>query len=357
MREMMDHVSLLKHIFSQKGFLVKDIVQSNEIVAPGLLHDPVVKYKVVTSKKVFSVVIKTESILNNPEKRFRDAYILCGADSNDLKQFDYHCDFLGMKNMPQNEVCFYQNAPLLLKQHIPHIYGIVNIDCAAIIIMENLDGHHNMNKINSPSSWSLNDILLAVRDLAYLHHGLIFLRELKQKKGHTKETISFLKRFHQIISYGSGMKLNDIIQKNANLYIDHLSTYESILWDNSTVIHNDYNIRNICINKKRGKIVAYDWEFWCVDSPMMDVLDFLLGLSPDRINRDNIDRLLNEYSMAISTLTGCNNHNYTSDLFIMACKYAACRMNMYLLCYKVENFPYIKRMYNNLAKILSMYST
>lgn len=108
-------------------------------------------------------------------------------------------------------------------------------------------------------------------------------------------------------------------------------------------------------NKEHLKV--YDWEFLDIGCPMFDIVDLLLSISPRYINRKIIDKLIEAYVEHYSKLAGVtlSLEHYFDLLYYSALKYAATRMNMYLLCYKRKKLKYIERMYFNLRQILKLY--
>lgn len=353
--------NLLIKTFDDLDIHVNKIIRVVDEKNFGLIHEPVMKFTIHTNLSPINVVIKIENINNSPEFLFRNMYQQCNSYNcpTNMWLFDECCYYLSIKNMPEREYLFYKNIPDALVKFVPKIWNTCLDRDNQIIIMEDLSNCINMNKIDSPESWNQDFLLKTMEDLAFVHYHLC------QLKNHVKifqldyqKIQSFLYEFHQAASFESGINVNLYIYSQGKKFISKINTYEEKLSRNSTVIHNDFNIRNICISQSKRNIKIYDWEFLDIACPMFDIVDFLVSISPQYITQSTIDKLINTYRLNYCKLF---NQKISQDYFLellyySALKYSVTRMNMYLLCYKSQKLEYIERMYCNLINILKIYN-
>lgn len=350
--------NLLVNTFDNLGIHINKIIRVVDEKKFGLIHEPVMKFVVHTQEYPINIVIKRESIDNPPEVLFRNMYKKCNYPNN-MDLFDECCYYLSIKKMPEREYLFYQNLPNSLEKFVPKIWGCYVDGDEQIIIMEDLTNCININKINLPESWNQDFLLKTMEDLAFVHYHLCQLREhIKIFSPNYQKIQDFLCEFHQNVSYKSGINVSSYIYSQGEKFISSINKYEEALSKSSTVIHNDFNIRNICISQNKKNIKIYDWEFLDIMCPIFDIVDFLVSISPQHINKITIDKLINIYRLNYCKLF---NREVSQDYFLellyySALKYSVTRMNMYLLCYKSKKQKYIERMYCNLMNILKIYN-
>lgn len=351
---------IIVNALKDSGIMVESIKEFNNENNFGLLHDPIKKYTVYTNIGEIKLVAKTESTEFPPEALFKKLYKECAAKSEyiNLDIFDKCSDYLSMCDMPNREFSFYNNIPKLMKKFVPKVWKCVIHGNTQVIIMEDLSQCINLNKINSPEVWTLNYLLQSMQDLANIHYRLLPYKYNIHHEFDYKSIKEFLTKYHKIITFGCEIKVDFRVYNAGHEFIAELDKYEGLLSERAAVIHNDFNIRNICITQNKKHIKVYDWEFIDIGCPMFDVLDLLLSISSKYINRKIVDKMLQVYSINYSNLSGLTvkMDNYYKLLYYSALKYAATRMNMYLLCYKREKLQYIERMYCNLNHILELYN-
>lgn len=325
----------------------------------GLLHEPIKRFVAYTSLGEIPLVVKTESIQFPPEVLFRELYYECGkADGHvDLKQFDEYCEYLSMRDMPKREYFFYKNVTEQMRRYVPRVWDCIINENIQIIIMEDLNQCLNMNMINSPEAWSKPFLLQAMRDLATIHYELQVFRGNIHHEYDFFGISKFLAQFHTITTFGCEIGVNYKVYNEGRKFIDNIDKYENMFLENNIVIHNDFNIRNMCIERNNRHLKVYDWEFMDIGCPMFDVIDFLLSISPIYIKREVINEMIQEYASCYCRFSKANiSFEYFINMFYYsALKYSATRMNMYLLCYKRNKLQYIERMYHNLEIILELY--
>lgn len=346
--------NIVKQILEENGIKVMTIVFPKFNIQSGLLHKPIVKIIAFTETGILKLVVKEESLEEPPEYLFKKLYLNLSVNSN-LLTIEKLLDYLSIKNMPQRENQFYSNVPIEMKQHIAKIWGIIRKNTSQIIVMEDLSECININLIDKPTGWTLEHLKRAIIDLAYVHSYLIPLKAQLYTTNmiNLHEINNYLGEFHFACTYGSGIDVNDIVYDFGKKFIDNIFVFDRELSCETLVIHNDFNIRNICIgNDMKTKI--YDWEFIDIGNPMSDFIDLLVSLASDIITTSNIDDLLEVYIHHLSIKQYSLDYMKKS-LYFSALKYAATRMNMYLLCYNKRKLDFIERMYYNLSKIILLY--
>lgn len=350
---------LLMNLFHQQGIEVIRVEHASKHASSGLLHEPVNRYVVYSSTGIFCVVCKLITFAHTPDMLFERMYSNCLAREKrlNLDAFREYNEYLSMRHMPQREQFFYQHMPDALKELTPRYWGIITEESKQYIVMEDLSNYKNMDMIENPNVWSYDTLLQVMMDLAHVHKHLQQFRPYIQHEFDYEPIQQFLYSFHNQITFHSGVMPDEVVHKAGNQFISDLTLYEIELSHDAVVIHNDFNIRNMCFSDSKKHIKLFDWEFWDIDSPVKDILDLLLSLNPNQIDQTIVDNLLQKYIDESIRITGSNLRlsDYKKMLYYVALKYSATRMNMYLLCYHRNRIPYIVRMYRNLSTIIQMY--
>ncbi len=300
-----------KHIikvFEQKGIKVDKLIDNNKSINSGLLHGPIHRYIAYTDIGVLQIVVKSESIVEPPELLFKDMYMDCAGKKSyqSVINFEKYSTYLSMCNMPQREHFLYTQAPKSLQKFLPKVWNCVVYGENQFIIMEDLSSCINIDKIDCPDAWGKGYLLQTMRDLAKIHYELQVLRNNPLNLVDFSTIKSYLLEFHNISTYGCGIKVNEKVYRFGNLFIKNIEKIEGFLLQDATVIHNDFNIRNICISKNKENIKVYDWEFFEVGCPMFDIVDFLISISPKYINIKMINEMIETYISTYSKVSGKN---------------------------------------------------
>jgi len=70
-------------------------------------------------------------------------------------------------------------------------------------------------------------------------------------------------------------------------FIDELETNFNELNIPTTLIHNDFNTRNIAI-RSNGKVCIYDWELCTIAIPHRDIIEFLSFVLPEDFSKHQL---------------------------------------------------------------------
>lgn len=73
-----------------------------------------------------------------------------------------------------------------------------------------------------------------------------------------------------------------------------------------TLIHNDFNPRNICLRGRGGdvRLCAYDWELATLGAPQRDLVEFLCFVLPPDASREDVERCLARHRHELARQAG-----------------------------------------------------
>ncbi len=344
-------------LLSKVGWNISDIHKSYSGKGNGLLNKPIEKYKVTHDNQVVHIAVKISE--DEPKMLFRQLYQQYGhATLHQLELFDAYCAFLSMEKMSEREFAFYQNYNERLSPFLPKIYAMSRVGQTHMLIMEDLSACDCMDQVNHPQKWKQEDVDLAIQTLAFLHHIDICPQLVKVScwEGEQWDKIAeFLEMFYENMEAYVGNIYKTVALATKD-YINHLKQYEKSLSQyRQIMIHHDFNIRNICIDRASSQLKIYDWEFIDFKNPIIDMVDFLLSLSSEYLSEERLERWImiyinksQQYGEVDLDFLGLKE-----QLYYNAIKFAATRMNMYWLFYAQKKDCYIERMYNNLLLLIT----
>lgn len=351
-------IDAVRRTLSLNGWNITGIRLTEASKGSGLLNKPVQKCVVEHDNiKTFIIVKRMEQ---EPRLLFRKLYWEYGhASAKQLEEFDLFCSYLSMRNMPERERAFYQYHERAIDSYVPKFYGMVKLGDTWFLLMEDLFYCEYMDKVSCPEIWGKEEISLAIKTLAFFHNTELCQRErIKNCEENIKYDgiACFLESLEQnMITYAGIERIADV-DRAAFDFISHLCEYEKRMDDyGRRMIHQDFNIRNICIDKANWQLKVYDWEFLDYKNPIFDLVDLLLSLSQKALLHESIDYWIKVY-LTESMKYGAKRQmlgDVKEQLYYNSLKYAATRMNMYLLFYARKKDSYMERMYKNLFLLLS----
>lgn len=356
---MKEHIlqSKIVSILTRQKWNVSGIERLQASSGSGLLNPPVTRYYVWHNGQKTPVAVKV--VEKEPRLLFRRLYCeYVHASEEQVSLFDSCCPFLSINNMPEREGKFYCGLHDKIKPYVPKVYGVEYTNQKLLLIMEDLSYCENMDAIDNPLQWQAADMEQIVKTLALFHHTEIYQGEmfpLWNNSDNWELIANFLYEFNGSMNLGVKLAKERKISGIVEEYIRNLGKYEQCLRQYRTIyIHNDFNIRNLCVSRREQKIKVYDWEFLDKKNPVMDLVDLFLSLATEYLEKENLDRLLKIY-MKQSSEYGENDLELLSlkeQLYYNILKFSATRMNMYLLFYIWRDTPYIARMYRNIGRLL-----
>lgn len=347
----------IKSILLHRNWNITEIKMLPFRTGCGLLNDPVLKYIIKHDGEITRVAVKI--VNREPRLLFRSLYSEYGhATERQLELFDDCCHFLSMNRMPERERLFYQSKNKKLNSYTPCVYGVEGKGQCLFLVMEDLSYCSCLDEIEMPERWSREDIDIVMQTLALFHHLKLAPDEsfsFYAGNGTGRMTAQFIEEFHYNISRNIITEQIEQVSAASWDYVCHLESFEKCLEQyRKILIHNDFNIRNICIDRKSRTLKVYDWEFIDYKNPIMDLTDFFLSLSSDYLIKPNLDRWLCEY-MNCSSVYGETDMTISAlkeQLYYNTVKFSATRMNMYLLFYGKRKSSYIDRMYMNIYHLM-----
>lgn len=279
------------------------------------------------------------------------------VDLADILVMHYH--ELEYKDNNIKELAVYEALQHISYQYMPAFYGSKKDSEREIyiIIMERLDLNDMLliNSESNPEKWTIPYIKRTINSIHVVHaHFQYDVDKIESIEVFAIEKV--LKLYYAFV----GLNRNDYDYLNADHRFDELIDFIDDWSKNGynpqsklTLIHNDFNPRNIAI-RTNGNPCIYDWELATYGIPHRDIFELMaFTLSPDFMESDLLDLLKHHFSL----VKHINNKNYSwSDYlfdFELAGKaFLISRVNFYLTGSILMNYPFIERVFVTSFQIL-----
>lgn len=279
------------------------------------------------------------------------------VDLADILTKHYHV--LEYKDNHTKEIDVYEALQNIGYQFMPVLYGTKNDSDREIylIIMERL-ASENMLLINSestPEKWTLPIIKKTIDSIHIVHANF----QYETDKIESIETFVIEKALELYTAFVA-LNRKDYDYINADHRFNELTDFINDWRKNGyqpksklTLIHNDFNPRNIAI-RTNGDPCIYDWELATYGIPHRDIFELLaFTLTPNFEKSDLTDALKHHYTLVQSL-----NNNYYSwsdylcDFKLGGQAFLVSRVNFYLTGSILMNYPFIERVFTTSFNML-----
>jgi aminoglycoside phosphotransferase (APT) family kinase protein len=245
-----------------------------------------------------------------------------------------------------------------VKRYMPEVFYTWRDDDHEIfaIAMEYLEDVLLKDTVMDIEAWSDEHIRAVLRDLAELH--AVFLDQTEPLKTNDwmkpmsrDAMINMMPLWNEMLIHSSEefpllmpQERKELMSKIIDAIPEFWSTLEAAPW---TLIHNDFNPRNICLRKtgKRFRLCAYDWELSTLNVPQHDLAEFLAFILPPGTSNERRLELIHYYREVLVEKTGksMEAENFMKVYNAACFDFAVNRIQMYLMAHTFKDYQFLPR--------------
>lgn len=267
-------------------------------------------------------------------------------------------EFLPYKDSHIREIELLSNRSPILSEISPRFLGsfIDQEREAFILIQEMIEENYHVSEIENLELWTRDRKARFLKAITKLH--LNYLNKKDQafaKYPSLMETVHLQKIEEQVdlwdslyaISYAKIQRHYPTLLK---AYDQSLENYEEILKKMgelpSSIIHYDFNPRNMAFHPETGSALIFDWEFAAWGLPQRDLVEFILFTS----NVDNVICELEHFSEFHRGLLGesIGREDWETGLKVSFQEFVLRRLPFYFVLSELSFCPYMSRLLSNL---------
>ena len=292
---------------------------------------------------------------------------LCGGDL--ATAYDRWRHHMGFDGCHTRELALYRSGGRELERLLPRLYGLYE-DAgreAYVIVMEHLDGGVILkDSADDPGAWWPKRVDAALRGIAGVHAAWLDREGELAAKGWLGDVRSAATMIDMCDLWGA------LVAHNAREHpgcVDRSSARLLHRWIASsgdwwheleslprTLVHNDFNPRNIALRRATGALVAYDWELATIGVPQRDLVELLaFVLAPDA-EPAAVERHVEVHRRAVAAAGGADipREQWWRGYTLALRDFALTRLQLYLMAHTQREYPFVPRVAATTMRLIAL---
>lgn len=264
---------------------------------------------------------------------------------------------VGFVGSHEREVAIYRQPDPRFRAHTPEVLATVGDEARDtwMIVQEYVADARHFDSANDDSRWTSSDIAVAIDGLARLQ-SIWFGRDddlLRQSwigLVHTRGSMADMGDLWAALARHAAPFFSSwadpelaVIHRRV---LDDLSTWWGALEASPrTLIHNDFNPRNICLRGADSRLCAYDWELATVGAPQRDLAELLCFVLPAGAVPDEIAHWIEHHRRVLGRYTGADldREAWSEGFRSSLCELLVNRLSIYTMVHRVRPQPFLAR--------------
>jgi len=270
----------------------------------------------------------------------------------------------GFRGCHLRELAVYQQTDPRFVRHAPRLYEAFRDDAreAYVLVLERLTNVTHLDQADDPSAWDATAVEAAINGIAEVHS--IWLGREKELlaapwigEPHTTRSMHELRDLWASLATHASKEHPELITAERHEHLRRLIRAVPRWWPEiegakRTLIHGDFNPRNICL--RDGRLCAYDWELATVQTPQHDIAELLTFVLPEDVSGANLEGWITFSQQAEERASGerFNADRYRRG-FVMALRdLAVNRLLLLLMAHTFKQYAFVPRVTNTLFRML-----
>lgn len=236
---------------------------------------------------------------------------LCGGDL--AHEYSRWREWTGAKGSHTRELAIYRQADPRLRAVLPRVHGVHEDPRreAYAVVMERLDeaGTILKDSTDRPDAWASDQIDAALKGIAGVHS--IWLDREQELLAEnwlgpflTAARMAEMRPLWRALVEHNSRQFPHWIDVEARsrleLSIEGLDRWWAAIEElPRTLVHNDFNPRNVALRARDETLVAYDWELATLHLPQRDLAEFLAFVLPPDVEEATVEGHLEVHRAAL----------------------------------------------------------
>lgn len=270
-------------------------------------------------------------------------------------------DFLEYKDCHKKEIEVYEALKSFGYPFTPKYYGAMVDEPREIhlFFLERLcESEMSLfNTGNAPEKWTVPLIKKAIEAIHIVHRR--FANGENRERVSSISALDFTQSIDLYLSFVTTNRKDydyleldhhfDFMNRVINEWEEGKPTPHGVL----TVVHNDFNPRNVAI-RKNGDPCIYDWELAVIHLPQRDIFEFLAFTLDKEIEQEQLSEMLNFHYQLVLEFNdpGYSWENYLEDFKLAGKDFLITRVNFYLAGSTLVHYPFMPRVFEHTVRLL-----
>ena len=282
-------------------------------------------------------------------------------------------DWTGFKDTHTREPAIYRSTDPVLRGVLPEVYGIHEDPTreASIILMERLGPEVILkDSAGQPELWLEEYVEAAIRGIGAVHRRWLGRSEMATGSGtHGAREPGWLGRVqsatrmvamgelwealteHNAVEHPAWIGVSE--HRRLNELIATLPAWweelESMPW---TLVHGDFNPRNIALRSGSLQLVAYDWELATLHVPQRDLVELLTYVLPASSDKSLVTRYVELHRQIVAPSMGPAAWRRGYQLALW--DFAINRVQLYLMAHTHRELPFLAHVVPTLFHLIAL---
>ncbi len=294
---------------------------------------------------------------------------MCGARVGSA--FNKARELVGFRGCHTKELQIYGQTDERFTRHVPGIHGLHADPSREIylVVMERLQRMVHMDSADDVSGWSIEDIEAALRGIAEVHAVWYGQEAALLETGWlldypTTARMEACSELWEALGVHAWDEFpqwfgKDDLKRHRALVQGIPQWWAEIEQMPRTLIHNDFNPRNLCmrpVGDGELRLCVYDWELATLGLPQHDVAEFLAFVLNTDVDEATVSRLVGVHRQALEQAAGVSIPEDQShlawrrslqDLVIN-------RVPMYAMAHTFRHYGFMERLSRTLRHLLAL---
>jgi thioester reductase-like protein len=293
---------------------------------------------------------------------------ICGEDLADA--YAAHGRGLGLDGGHERELTLYREADLVGRRYMPHAVATFADESTRTwaVLLEHISDASLVDSVDRPGEWTRDCQETAIDGVAALHaawHDRIDKLGRQPWIGQLRTTASMQTMtplWRALAEHAAPMFTAWTDSSFTALHhdlIDRIDAWRPAL-DRlpQTLIHNDFNPRNICLRDRDGRpaLCAFDWELATIGAPVRDLAEFLCFVLPRGVDRDVVGGMLERHRRAFTSRARVNvdRDTWRAAFAAALCELLVDRLSVYAMVHRVRSQSFLPRVLRTWRTLYAM---
>jgi len=270
----------------------------------------------------------------------------------------------GFKGVHTREIEIYQSPDPVLQAVRPEVYGVLQDRAreAHVILMERLsDDVMLLDSEAQRDRWDVEHIAAALRGIATVHGRWLGRAGEWADEARTPERLSAMWELWDAIVAHNALEHPRLLSEADGRRLRRLAVsmpawIPNLLAQPQTLVHGDFNPRNIALRRNGLRLVAYDWELATEHVPQRDLAELLSYLLPPTVTRSEVDGWLAVHREAVEQAAGqhIDPEEWHRGYQLALAEFITTRLQMYLLVHAHRELPFLEALVQTTLHLLDL---
>lgn len=266
------------------------------------------------------------------------------------------------------ELGVYNIDALAFDEHLPKIYGVYqNHEREAyVVVMERLQDMVLMDSADDTSGWQRPHIEAAIKGAASLH-AVFYGKEDELRdlpwigRPHTLESMTEMIPLWDALGVHAAEEFPEWVNQRDLGLVRELVRDIPLWWPEieqqpRTLIHNDFNPRNLCLRTTQDgfKLCAYDWELATIQLPQHDVAELLCFVLTPETSEQELLGYIHLHRQCLEQELGQELDAALWERGFLLSLYDLCvnRSVLYVMAHTFRHYPFMERVVRTLRHLI-----